>query len=67
MPNKCPCTVYVDDLVLIADEPDTLDKLLLTLNQWFSENRMCINPEKTKIIHFTQAKKQKCNMQQGLY
>ena len=51
--------VYADDLVLIADKPDTLDKLLLTLNQWCVENRMCINPDKTKIIHFRQPKKQK--------
>ena len=52
--------VYADDLVLIADKPDTLDKLLLTPNQWCVENRMCINPDKTKIIHFRQPKKQKC-------
>ena len=52
--------VYADDLVLITDKPDTLDKLLLTLNQWCVENRMYINPDKTKIIHFRQPKKQKC-------
>ena len=52
--------VYADDLVLIADKPDTLDKLLLMLNQWCVENRMCLNPDKTKIIHFRQPKKQKC-------
>ena len=45
---------------IIADKPDILDKLLLTLNQWCIENRMCINPDKTKIIHFRQLKKQKC-------
>ena len=49
--------VYADDLVQIADKPDTLDKLLLTLNQWCIENRMHINPDKTKIIHFRQPKK----------
>ena len=60
--GKCQINalIYADDLVLIADEPDTLDKLLLTLNQWCIENRMRINPDKTKIIHFRQPKKQKC-------
>ena len=52
--------IYVDDLVLIVDKPDTLDKLLLMLNQWCIENRRRINPDKTKIIHFRQPKKQKC-------
>ena len=33
--------VYADDLVLIVDKPDTLDKLLLTLNQWCVE-RECV-------------------------
>ena len=60
--GKCQINALVcaDDLVLIADKPDTLDKLLLTLNQWCIENRMCINPDKTKVIHFRQPKKQKC-------
>ena len=40
--------VYADDLVLIADKSDILNKLLLTLNQWCIENRMCINPDKTR-------------------
>ena len=52
--------VYADDLVLIADKPDTLDKLILMLNQWCVENRMRINVDKTTIIHFRQPKKQKC-------
>ena len=60
--GKCQINalIYADDLVLIADKPDTLDKLLLTLNQWCIDNRMCINPDKTKIFHFRQMKKQKC-------
>ena len=31
-----------------------------TYNQWCFENRMRINPDKAKIIHFRQPKKQKC-------
>ena len=57
--EKCQINalIYADDLVLIADKPNTLDKLLLALNQWCIENRMCINPDKTKIIHCRQPKK----------
>ena len=53
--------VYANGLVLIANKPDTLDKLLLKLNQWCIENRMCINPDETKVIHFRHTKKQKCD------
>ena len=62
--GKCQINalIYADDLVLIADKPDTLDKLLFTLNQWCIENRMCINPDKTKIIHFRQPKKQNVSL-----
>ena len=53
--------MYTDDLVLVADKPDSLNKLLQALNQWCTDNRMCINPDKTKIIHFRHPKKQISN------
>ena len=53
--------MYLDDLVLVADKPDSLNKLLQALNQWCTDNRMGINPDKTKIIHFRHLKKQISN------
>ena len=47
-----------DDLVLVADKPDSLNELLQALNQWCTDNTMCINSDKTKIIHFRHPKKQ---------
>ena len=53
--------MYADDLVLVADKPDSLNNLLQALNQWCTDNGMCINPDKTKIIHFRHPKKQISN------
>ena len=52
--------LYADDLVLIADRPDTLNNLLQALNQWCTKNNMAINPSKTKIIHFRHPNKHLC-------
>ena len=50
--------LYADDLVLIAENPETLDKLLKTLTQWCLDNGLSINHDKTKIIHFRSQKKE---------
>ena len=53
--------LYADDLVLMADKPETLSNLLQALNQWCTENNMGINPDKTKIIYFRHPKEHLSN------
>ena len=52
--------LYVDDQILIAENPETLDKLLKTLTRWCLDNGMSINHDKTKIVHFRSPKKEIC-------
>ena len=49
---KINCLAYADDLVLIADSPKMLNGLLQLLQKWYSEWRVVINTDKTKIVHF---------------
>ena len=50
--GKCKlyALLYADDLVLIAENPETLDKLLKTLTRWCLDNGMSINHNKTTSI-----------------
>ena len=43
---------YADDLVLVAENEMDLQKLLDTLYNWCHKWRLCINTEKTKVMHF---------------
>ena len=56
----CYASEGADDLVLIAENPETLDKLLKTLTRWSLDNGISINHNKTKIIHFRSPKKEIC-------
>jgi len=57
---KLNALLYADDIVLIAENPETLDKLLKTLTRWCLDNGMSINHDKTKIVHFRSPKKEIC-------
>ena len=59
-PDSGDDIVYADDLVLIAENPETLDKLLKTLTRWCLDNGMSINHDKTKIVNFRSPKKEIC-------
>ena len=43
---------YADDLVLMAESEEDLQVLLDILSTWYISNRMNINTDKTKIMHF---------------
>ena len=52
MTEKLNMLLYADDLALIADSDENLQKLLEVLYQWCEDNDMSINSDKTKVIHF---------------
>ncbi|XP_053393694.1 uncharacterized protein LOC128555443 [Mercenaria mercenaria] len=43
---------YADDLVLIAESEEELQGLMDVLSGWCSRNRMSVNMDKTKVMHF---------------
>lgn len=43
---------YADDIVLLAETEDDLNILLSTLGEWCKMNRMSVNPDKSKVLHF---------------
>ena len=55
--TKINALLFVDDVVLIADCPITLQYLLDALDKWCKDNQMMINHDKTKIIHFRHPKR----------
>ncbi len=50
---------YADDIVLLADSPENLQKLINIVQQWCTKWRLIINPSKSKIVHFRNAPKQR--------
>ena len=46
---------YADDLVLIAESEADLQLLLNILSNWCNVNKMSINVDKTKVMHFRSA------------
>ena len=58
---KINALLYADDLILIAENPEKLQSLLLSLSHWCSDNGMMINPGKTKVMHFRRSRKTMCN------
>ena len=50
--DKLHMLLYADDLALIADTEEDLQKLLDALSKWCKDNEMSINIDKTKVVHF---------------
>ena len=44
--------LYADDIVLIAEDEKSLQKMLDFIEKWCAKWRMAINPDKTQIVHF---------------
>ena len=51
--NVC-LLMYADDLVLLARNERDLQSMLDVLNNWCDEWKICINPDKSQIVHFRQ-------------
>ena len=49
--------LYADDLVLIAPDGTSLQKMLDSLNTWAVKWRVTLNLNKTNIIHFRKIRK----------
>ena len=61
--NNCNCGIninngnifslcYADDLVLMSETPEGLQKMLKCVERWCKKWRMNVNVEKSKIVHF---------------
>ncbi len=50
---------YADDIVLLADSPENLQKLITIVQNWCTKWRLIINPDKSKIVHFRNSPKQR--------
>jgi hypothetical protein len=49
---KLNVLLYADDIALIAQNEAEMDVLLDTVSKWCTKWRLCINPTKSKVIHF---------------
>ncbi len=52
---------YADDIALIADSPENLQKLLNVMNSWCKKWRFIINPTKSNVVHYRNAPKVQTN------
>ncbi len=43
---------YADDIALIADSPEDLQKLLTITYSWCNKWRFIINPSKSNVVHY---------------
>ncbi len=50
---------YADDIVLLAESPEQLQKLINIVQTWCNKYRLVINPNKSKIVHFRNPPKQR--------
>ena len=46
--------LYADDIVLIAPEEESLQKMLDFVAEWCRKWRMSVNSDKTQVVHFRQ-------------
>ena len=44
--------MYADDLALVAETEDNLQRLLDILSNWCNKNKMQANLDKTKVVNF---------------
>lgn len=50
--QKVSILLYADDIVLISHKDTDLQLMLHVLNLWCNENKMSVNIDKSKIVHF---------------
>ena len=53
--------LYADDIVLIAPDEHSLQKMLSFVNEWCRKWRMAINTDKTQIVHFRPSRSSRTN------
>lgn len=53
--------MYADDIVLLADSPESLQNMLNTLHNYIDEWNLPVNVPQTKIVIFRNGKRNKNN------
>ncbi len=53
--EKVVILVYADDIVILAENEQDLQKLLDIMHRWSQECQMMVNVDKTTIVHFCKA------------
>ncbi len=56
---KLNILLFADDIVLIADSPQSLQHMLDIMSKWCSKWRLNINIDKRKVVHFRMTSKAK--------
>ena len=49
--------LFADDIALIADSEEHLQRMLDFVRHWCSQNKMSVNISKTKVVYFRKIKK----------
>ncbi len=57
---------YADDIALIADSPESLQKMLTILYTWCNKWRFMINPSKSNVVHYRNPPKQQTSFKFSL-
>ena len=57
-----PILLYADDIVLLSETEDGLQKMLHKMHEWCTKSRMVLNVDKTKVLDFRN-KRQTCTAQ----
>ncbi len=60
--DKCCILLFADDIVILAETEEELQKLLKFVENWCMKWRLRINKDKTKVIHFRKKELQKLNI-----
>ncbi len=55
--------MYADDIVLLAENPDNLQKMLDNLHDWCTKWRMKTNQSKSQIVHFRPSRCNRTNFE----
>ena len=55
--------LYADDVLLIADNPNDLQKMLDTVEKWCKQWRLAINEDKSNIVHYRPTNTDLCSRQ----
>jgi len=58
--DKVSILLYADDIALISDDSEKLQKLLNYMKSWCTKWRMKVNVKKTNVVHFRKKRKILC-------
>ncbi len=53
--------MFANDIVLIVDSEEKLQAMINHVELWCNKWRLCVNKDKTKVMHFRNKRKARCN------